>query len=160
MCRKASLGAALLVLIFLSQTSNMFGRSYVQIKNKAKRMSPLSLCEVLRSPDVYRDSQVMVSGTYRVAYESSELYCLSCSGKRVWVDFNSESGKTIERLVHTRGTLNGTFTGMFHVTGGYGHLAGYQYELLVTQVHNLKLVDRLGLPPETLHPASRAKVCP
>lgn len=124
------------------------------------------LCSVLRSAEEYRDKWVSVRGTYRVGYEASELYCLSCStGGHVWVEFDSVEGgrdaaRAVNGLTHKGlGTVNGVFSGTFHANGSYGHLGAYRYELSVGSASDLKLVDRLGLPPSRLPAGSRARVC-
>ena len=126
----------------------------------------IPLCKVLASPERFKDTSVTVIGTYRVGYEASELYCLSCSeSDRVWVEFDSVDGgekvsKAIGRLLHkNNGTVNGLFTGVFHFGGGYGHMAAYQIEFSDGSASNLKVVDRLGLPPSRLSDDSRRKVC-
>jgi hypothetical protein len=148
------------VLLMLHPNSVRAGDKH----DKAKSETVLPLCDILRSPDVYEGQHVIVSATYRVDYEHSELYCLSCFDKPVWVEFDFEQGaehaaKMITRLVHTQGTVNGIFSGTFHAQGGYGHLAAYKHKLSVGSVRSLKLVDRLGLPAANLRQESRSKVC-
>jgi hypothetical protein len=126
---------------------------------------PLSLCEVLSSPERYSSKTVAVRGTYRVGYEASELYCLSCSGGLVWLEFDladhaDKAAKEVSRLMHHgNGTVNGVFTGVFHSGGSYGHLGAYRNKLSVESVSSLSLVDRLGLPPSKLSGESRNRVC-
>lgn len=124
------------------------------------------LCEILTSAEQYAGKSVTIRGTYRSAFEASELYCLSCDeGGRVWVEFDSANGsdkaaKALTRVLHHRdGTVNGVFTGVFHANGAYGHLGAFRHELLVTSVSDLKVVDRLGLSRFSLSAETRKKVC-
>ena len=136
-----------------------------QTREGRKSDRALSLCEVLASPERYSEKTVTVRGTYRIGYEASELYCLSCSAGLVWVEFDSagrgeKTAKAVSRLMHHgNGTVNGIFTGVFHSAGSYGHLGGYRNQLSVESAFSLSLVDRLGLPPSKLPPESREKVC-
>jgi len=53
-----------------------------------------TVCDVLSSPGKYEGKEVTIRGIYRVAFEASQLYSLSCpdSGP-VWVEFeNSDAG--------------------------------------------------------------------
>lgn len=151
---------ALLLLLLWS-----VGRSSAQLVPHAGEGEAKPLCEILKEAEHYDGAQISVLATYRVAYEASAIYCLSCSERgEVWVDFDGakggeRSGKALDRLVHTRGTVNGVFTGIFHVGGKYGHLSGYRYKLSVSAVRDLKTIDSLGLPPASLDRSTREKVC-
>jgi hypothetical protein len=164
--RYASRRTALALLTLLAVASGVHGKGDPQQSGEVEKNDPIPLCEVLASPERYRDQEVAVRATYRVGYEASELYCLSCSqGGHVWVEFDSADGgdkaaKAVSRLMHHKnGTVNGVFAGVFHSNGSYGHLGAYQHELLVGSVSDLKVVDRLGLPPSRLSAYSHKKVC-
>ena len=128
---------------------------------------PMPLCDILRSSSHYDGQRVVVFATYRVGFEASELYCLSCSERGgAWVEFDSLAGgekaaEALGRILHKkRGTVNGVFTGVFHSGGhSYGHLNSWSYEFSLDSVRDLKLIDHVGLPPKTLAPESRSKVC-
>ena len=126
------------------------------------------LCTILKSPSQYDGRQVVVEATYRAGFEASELYCLSCNDRGgVWVDFDGPDGsdnvtKAIDRLLRKhRGTVNGTFSGVFHFQEGhkYGHLNSWSYQISLDSAQDLRLVDHLGLSPRALSSESRSKVC-
>jgi hypothetical protein len=157
---------ALGLLALLAAGSSVLGRGAAQEGGKAPNEAAISLCKVLASPQQYAGKTVTVRATYRVAFEASELYCLSCSeGDRVWVEFDSADGgdkaaKALRRLIpHDNGTVNGVFTGVFRPDDRYGHLGAYQHQLSVGSVSHLKLVDHLGSVPARLSSESRKKVC-
>lgn len=78
---------------------------------------------ILHAAERYNGEQISVPATYRVAYEASAIYCLSCSESgEVWVEFDTakggeKAGKAVDRLVRTREMVNGVFTGGFHSGG-------------------------------------------
>ena len=118
------------------------------------------LCDVLASPDQFNGKLVSIRGTYRTAFEASELYCL-CSPVGIWVDFDGgeKAWKRVDKLMGRRyGTVNGVFTGVFR-RGTYGHMDAFGYSLSVSSVSDLELIDHLGLPPSTLNVETRSKVC-
>ena len=167
MMRKAQLASQVLlrILILLPFLPWSVGIGSARKVGDAGKAGAKPLCEILQEAEHYDGAKISVSATYRVAYEASTIYCLSCSESgEVWVEFDSvksgeKAGKTLDRLVHTRGTVNGVFIGIFHSGGRYGHLSAYRYELSVGAVRDLKLVDRLGVAPASLSQSSRAKVC-
>jgi hypothetical protein len=124
------------------------------------------LCDILGSSKDYDGKRVVVFATYRVDFEASELYCLSCSELGgVWIEFDSLEGgakaaKILDRLFSKRaGTANGIFTGVFHSGRHYGHLGSWSNELSVDSVRSLELIDRVGTAPKALGTESRSKVC-
>jgi hypothetical protein len=157
----------LLVAWFLLQTAAS-GNECRQPAGRTQTATTAQLCEILRSSSRYDGQRVVVFATYRVGFEASELYCLSCSELGgVWVEFDSLEGgekaaRAMDRLLHKKnGTLNGVFTGVFHSAGArsYGHLSSWSYGFSVDSVRDLKLIDHVGLPPKTLGQESRSKVC-
>lgn len=48
------------------------------------------------------------------------------------------------------GTVSGTFTGIFHGRGRYGHLGDYPFQLTISRVQHPQTIDHAGLPPETV----------
>jgi hypothetical protein len=122
------------------------------------------LCDVLRAPTRYDGQIVTVRGTFRAALEASELYCLGCTGLgAVYVSFDSDNYKSIQKALHPLprkiGTADGVFTGRFSANGRYGHMGAYHFQITVTSVRDVRLVDHQGFPPATLTADSRAKVC-
>src|SRR2546423_8361139 len=82
---------ALLSVLLIGYT--LHGRDHPRQSIEAENNDPMPLCKFLGSPDRNENKEVMVRATYRVGYEASELYCLSCSEKsHVWVKFNSKDG--------------------------------------------------------------------
>lgn len=161
--------ARTLVAVWLLVQPVAFGRVCAQADAKSADGPAVPLCKILETPSKYNGKRVVVSATYRVAFEASELYCLSCSASGVvWVDFDNSDGgekaaRAMSRLIHNhRGTVNGLFSGVFRDAGhdSYGHLAGWRYKISVDSVDELKLIDKLGASPQALPPATRLKVCP
>lgn len=119
---------------------------------KKKPVKTASICELMKTPSAFDGEEVSIRATYRVAYETSELYDTACSGDHgIWVKFaDSEEGNRashkIDRLIRTRGTVTGQFIGTFH-KGTFGHMAAYDTELVVHSASDLKRIDRLGLAP-------------
>lgn len=58
------------------------------------------LCDVLASPDQFNGKLVSIRGTYRTAFEASELYSL-CSPVGVWVDFDGgeKAWKRVDKMM-------------------------------------------------------------
>jgi len=84
--------------------------------------SPVTFCDLVRSPEKYTGKQVTVRATYRYGLEWSELYCLDCLDKgKVWLDMPIEledtSAKTLKKLPKGAGIVNLTVQGVF-VSGG------------------------------------------
>ena len=129
------------------------------------KQEDLTLCDIVASPDKYNGTEVTIRGTYRVAFEASQLYCLSClkSGK-VWVEFErsdagSKAAADIRSRVLSLGTVNGIFTGVFQSGGAYGHLGSYNFQFTIQRAKHIQTIDHAGLPPETMDANSRSKVC-
>jgi hypothetical protein len=128
-------------------------------------VGPVPLCEALSGQSQYNGEPFLLTATYRVSYEASELYCLSCASKQVWVEMDSaeDGDKSLRRLNrllrNSNGTVNGVFFGSLYSKGTYGHLGAYRYMLLLKRASNLKLVDRVGLPPQSLDQTSGSRVC-
>ena len=81
-----------LLVLSAGGSSNIDAKATPEASTKASG-EIIPLCKILASPENYTDKRVSVRGTYRVGYEASELYCLSCSlGNRVWVEFDSIEG--------------------------------------------------------------------
>jgi hypothetical protein len=132
--------------------------------NKRSDGDIVYLCDVLRAPTKYDGQIVTVRATYRTALEAAELYCLGCTDLGgVWVSFDPDHdkpiGKALRPLGHKIGTVNGAFTGTFSACGRCGHQKAYHFQITVTSVRDVRLVDHLGFAPAALTADSRAKVC-
>jgi hypothetical protein len=129
------------------------------------KQSHLSICDLVASPEKYAGKEATIRGTYRVAFEASQLYCLSCleSGK-VWAEFDdsdagSKAAAAIKNRVHSLGTVNGTFSGILQGGGRYGHMGDYGFQFTIREATHLDIVDRAGLPPESMARNSLQRVC-
>ena len=56
-------------------------------------------------------------------------------------------------------TVEGTFTGIFHDGGHYGHLGEYKYEVVIEEVINLHVVYRVGVRADALPDQVRHSLC-
>lgn len=154
----------MLVLFFLLLPCTV-GEGSAQKLGETQKGSTRTLCEILHAAERYNGEQISVPATYRVAYEASAIYCLSCSESgEVWVEFDTakggeKAGKAVDRLVRTREMVNGVFTGGFHSGGDMATCLRIDISYRWGAVRDLKVVDRLGLPPASLSQNSRAKVC-
>jgi hypothetical protein len=130
-----------------------------------QRHPHLTLCDIVASPKRYGGNEVTVRATYRVAFEASQLYCLSCiKSGGVWAEFeNSDAGSkaaaNVRNRVHSLGTLNGTFTGVFQYGERYGQMGAYRFRFTIRRVARLETIDHVGLPPETMANNSLSRVC-
>jgi hypothetical protein len=116
--------------------------------------TPVTFCDLLLTPDKYDRNHVTVRATWKYGFEWSRLYCLDCADKiKVWLeipeDIDDSSGKALKRAL-SAGIVNVTVEGVFRGPGSFGHMSGYQYELIAEKVSNVAVVLKgLKGPDET-----------
>jgi hypothetical protein len=124
----------------------------------------LDLCELLNRPQVFDGKRVSVRASYRYGFEWQEVYCLQCRhlGK-VWLAIPPEvpkaAQKSLNRLPKNQGTINATFTGVFHGSRSAFGDGGYQFQLDLERLEQVDVVSKSGAVPEALPDTERAKVC-
>jgi hypothetical protein len=126
--------------------------------------SVLDFCEVINRPAVFDGKRVSVRASYRYGFEWQEVYCLECrSLAKVWLAIPPELPKGVQknlnRLPKNQGTINATFTGVFHGSRSAFGDGGYQYQLDLESLERVVVVPKSGAVPEALPATERAKIC-
>jgi hypothetical protein len=136
--------------------------------------SAVDYCALIRNAASYHKKKVRVRATYVLAFEASFLYKAECRGKgadenRVWVEFDpayekSSKPEVVRRLnellkpsptnpdgpvdlVNAR-RVEVEFVGIFESdtsSDAYGHLGGFDYQITVESVEEVKPVPE-GTP--------------
>ena len=125
---------------------------------------PINFGELITRPKDFDGKRIKVRATYRYGFEWQELYCVpSRTIARVWLGIPPELPKPIQmalkRLPKNQGTVNATFTGLFHgVRSTFGD-GGYQYRLDLEKLEEVQVISKNGAVPEALMPSERARVC-
>jgi len=132
----------------------------------AEAPQAVSLSQLVESPKQFDGKRVSVNATYRVAFETAEIYCLSSlHAGHVWVTFEDSPGgnaavsKLRRSLKNGEGSANAQFTGFFRGPGNYGHLGTYRFQFTVTSVTKVEQIDRSGNIPDALPPEVKQEVC-
>jgi hypothetical protein len=108
----------------------------------------LRFCDLLENPEKYNGREVTVRATYQYGYEWNYLYCLGCEKRgRVWLEMPAyfEDRRTeveLSKAPDGAGIVNVTVTGTFAYGSTYGHLNGYRYQLSVTKLRNLVVLQK------------------
>lgn len=150
-----------LVLSLLLISSVGFGQK-TQVKTTDGSTNVVSYCDLIRSPTNYEGKDVTVRASYRYGYEWQELFCLNCLDLgKMWLEFSDDLTKDSKRRLNIlpkhQGTMNATFSGIFH-SGTYGD-GSYRFQLTVKSITEVKLVSRTGWDPNLLPPDKRKKLC-
>lgn len=124
----------------------------------------VSFVELLKHPSNFDGKRISVRATYRYGFEWQEVYCLSSRATaKVWLAIPPELPgsvqKALRRLPKHQGTVNATFTGVFHgARSAYGD-GGYQYQLDLEKIEQVEIVSRSGAVAEALAANERSRVC-
>jgi hypothetical protein len=123
----------------------------------------VDLCDVLGSPGQYEHKELVVTAGFRVGYEWQELVCYVCPSKgRIWVEFTRDTrgASKLPKVKAFDQLEKVTFQGLFEGREkAYGHLSGYRFRFIVTEVKAATRVWKLN-PKENDAPAeTKAAVC-
>lgn len=126
--------------------------------------SALDICGLIDRPQAFDGKRVTVRASYRYGFEWQEIYCLQCRHlAKVWLAIPPELPKTVQRnlsrLPRNQGTVNATFTGVFHGTRSAFGDGGYQYQLDLEHIEHVKVVSTSGAVPDALPDRQRTKLC-
>ena len=125
---------------------------------------PLDLCDLIDRPQAFDGKRVTLRASYRYGFEWQEIYCLQCRPlAKVWLAIPTELPKTVQRslnrLPKNQGTINATFTGIFHGTRSAFGDGGYQYQLDLEGLEKVEVISKSGAVPDALQTGERAKLC-
>lgn len=138
----------LLVLMFALTASAQEQRGG---KTPGDRSKPeavdVNSCELLEHPKRY-GKIVRVSAVYTFGFEWSYLSSSSCSGHRIWVDFDENytncTKRSLKGKLHDKKgfgkEVNVTFIGRMESCGGCGHMGAYQYRFVVQCVERSSVI--------------------
>jgi hypothetical protein len=120
--------------------------------------------ELISRPKDFDGKRVTVRATYRYGFEWQELYCVpSRKTVKVWLAIPPELPKPVQqvlkRLPKHQGTVNATFTGLFHGERSAFGDGGYQFQLDLEKLDQVQIVSKSGAVPEALIPSEKTRVC-
>jgi hypothetical protein len=151
------LGGLLLILTFTfaSYTQNL----------KPLKVIDTGFCELLRSPEDFDQKKIRLRALYRYGFEWSEIYCLDCSEKGdVWLEIGADFERLTKRNLRKKvnwsekgRTVDVIAIGTFYSHGGYGHLGGYRYKLVVDYFESADVILKdspVVLPDKLKHRAN------
>jgi ankyrin repeat protein len=110
--------------------------------NCGDRINRVPLCDLVHNPTLYEAKTVVISATYLVGFECSEIYCLGCtdSGK-IWVVFEDESAPKKIKTNEEDRTFDVIFSGRFYADDPpYGHRGAYRYKFVVESIKKAKII--------------------
>lgn len=124
----------------------------------------ISFGELISRPKDFDGKRITVRATYRYGFEWQELYCVpSRTTVKVWLAIPPELPKPVQkvlkRLPKHQGTVNATFTGLFHGERSAFGDGGYQFQLDLEKLDQVQIVSKSGAVPEALIPSEQARVC-
>lgn len=138
------------IVLTLSFLSVAQAQNLQTIASAAPEVLDVAYCDLLRNPTSYDGKVVRVRATYRYGFEWSEIYCTGCSVKgSTWLDFDESYESRTKRGVKKKlegdsflgRTVNIVAVGKFIGSGGgYGHMNGYNYMLLVQSVERAEVI--------------------
>jgi hypothetical protein len=125
---------------------------------------PVKYCDLIKHPEEYDGKQVMIEASYRYMFEVQELFCLSCRERgKTWLEFgfdvDEKSHKALKKGPNNQGTLNGTFFGTFHSSGGRFGDGGYSFKLDLKYVYKVEVISKEGWDPKKLSNIKLEKLC-
>jgi hypothetical protein len=123
----------------------------------------VDFCDVIVRPKEFDNKKIVVRATYRYGFEWQEIYSLPCRNNvKVWLslaaDLPRPLQKALRRVPKNQGTVNATFTGLFHANGSAFGDGSYQYQLDLERLENIRIVSKSGAVPAALTPKERLKV--
>ncbi len=126
--------------------------------------SVLDVCDLINRPEAFDGKRVTVRASYRYGFEWQEIYCLECRHlAKVWLAIPPELPKPVQRslnrLPKNQGTVNATFTGVFHGSRSAFGDGGYQYQLDLERLDKVDVISKSGAVPDALPTGERAKLC-
>jgi hypothetical protein len=165
----------IILLLVFSTTSCVSGQKPDNLKTDDKQIlangtiqiSDAKLCELIASPEKFKDKKVRVKTIYRYGFESSEFYSLSCStDKRVWVETSENKCSENVELEKMDFAGNGGRTFGIIAVGQiiadqnkkYGHLNNFDYSFKVDCYEKAEMLDDKGFVPQALSLEQRTKI--
>jgi hypothetical protein len=125
--------------------------------------SGLELCDLLDQPQGFDGKRVTVRASYRYGFEWQEIYCLQCRQRaKVWLAIPPVLPKAVQSSLHRlpkdQGTVNATFTGVFHGKPSVFGDGGYQYQFDLERMERVDVISHSGAVPDALQDHERAKL--
>ena len=102
----------------------------------------VTLCEVVKNPELYNGKEVTIQAEYVLGFEWSALFSEECPDHKIWLEWrglDDVSAKALKRAYDAGPTyltmpgyltVQGTFTSGSH----YGHMGAYSYEIVAHKV--------------------------
>ncbi len=155
----------LLVIIFAgcnSSTTVSKSADY-SANNKTEEGKSVPFCDLIRNADDFDGKTVQTSAVLFVAKETSILYGIDCSGEEQIVWYETKDNVAVYKKLYpyllnlNKGgekrlivDIVGEFKKRKHDDSGFGHLNGYKYLFIISEVQAIKS-DSLDIPfPATL----------
>jgi hypothetical protein len=125
----------------------------------------VSFCDLIDKANQYVGEKVRISATYISAFEASEVFCLACRERMVWLEFDeSVPRKSLRKLTNQKLPYGVGYAANLDVVGilnagSYGHFGIYPYLFQVTSVKKVRILPEGVDSRSTINEEQKRLVC-
>jgi hypothetical protein len=125
--------------------------------------APAKFCELILHPKEYDGQSVAVRASYRYGFEWQEIFGMRCRNEaKTWLEFDAVSPalrRALGKAPRHQGTINATFYGTFHGSGGRYGDGGYAFKFDATSIRSVQIISRDGWAPDRLSVEEQQRLC-